>query len=80
MFAPYYSVLGCFCLASRELPGSYTAQSKTVLVDLIDLGLRGWQSLGGFPVSGFVRDVDVDQVLLITLTLTHRWLPELFRL
>jgi hypothetical protein len=28
---------GCFCLTSRKLSGSYTPQSKTVLVDLIDL-------------------------------------------
>jgi hypothetical protein len=48
-----------------------------VLVNLIDLGLRGWQSLSGFPVSGFVR-INVYQVLLITLT--HSWLPELFLL
>jgi hypothetical protein len=49
---------------------------KTVLVDLGDLRLRGWQSLGGLFVFRVVRIVDLDQVLLIT----YSWLPELFLL
>jgi hypothetical protein len=45
-----------------------------VLVDLGDLGLRGWQSLGGFLVFRVIRVDDLDQVLLIT----HSWVLELF--
>jgi hypothetical protein len=74
MFPLYDSVLGCFCLASRKRPDSYPTQSKTVLVDLGDLGLRGWQSLGGFLVFRVVCIGDLHEVLLIT----HCWLPELF--
>jgi len=54
MFAPYESVLGCLCLASRRLLGAYPTQSETVLVDL---QLRGWQSLGSLLVLGIVRIV-----------------------
>ena len=74
MFSLYDSVLGCFCLASGKLPSSYHTQSKTVLVDLGDLGLRGWQRLGGFLVFRVVRIGDLYKVLPIT----HYWLPELF--
>jgi|SRR5450432_2579784 hypothetical protein len=76
MFPQYDSVLGCLCLASSKRLGAYPTQSKTVLVG--DLGLRGWQSLGGFPIFRVVRVDDLDQVLLITLT--HSRLPELFLL
>jgi hypothetical protein len=76
MFPSYDSVLGCFCLTSNKLPSSYLTQSKTVLVDLGDLGLRGWQRLRGLLVFRVVRVVDLDQVLLIT----QSWLPELFLL
>jgi hypothetical protein len=44
----------------------YPMQSKTVLVDLGDLGLRGWQRLDGFLVFRVVRVDDLDQVLLST--------------
>mgnify|MGYP003637517001 CR=1 FL=1 len=54
MFAPYESVLGCLCLASRRPLGAYPTQSETVLVDL---QLRGWQSLGSLLVLGIVRIV-----------------------
>jgi len=54
MFALYDLVLGCLCLASSELLGAYLTQLKTVLVNL---ELRGWQSLGGFFVHRIVRVV-----------------------
>jgi hypothetical protein len=40
-----------------------------VLVALGDLGLRGWQSLGGFLIFRVVRVDDLGQVLLIN----HSW-------
>jgi hypothetical protein len=49
-----------------------------LLVDLGDLGLRGWQSLSGFLVFRVVRVDDLDQVLLTTHT--RSWLSELFLL
>jgi hypothetical protein len=58
--------------------GAYPTQSKTVLVDLGDLGLRGWQSLGGFLTVRVIHVDDFYQVLLITLT--HGRLRELFLL
>jgi hypothetical protein len=58
--------------------GAYPTQSKTVLVDLGDLGLRGWQSLGSFLAFRVIHVDDLYQVLLITLT--HGRLPELFLL
>jgi hypothetical protein len=47
-----------------------------VLVDLGDLRLPGWRILAGFLVFRVVRDVNLDQALLIT----HSWLPKLFLL
>jgi hypothetical protein len=44
-----------------------------VLVNLRDLGLHGWESLGGFLVLRVVRVDDLYRVLLIT----HNGLPEL---
>lgn len=41
-------------------------------MDLGELGLRGWQSLGGFLVFRVVRVDDPYHV--------HSWLPELFLL
>ena len=68
MFALYDSVLGCLCLASRKLLGAYLTQSETVLVDL---QLRGWQSLGSLLVHRIVRVVYLCLVLLIA----HGWPP-----
>ena len=47
-----------------------------MLVDLGDLRLRDWQSLGDILVFRVVRVEDLDQVLLTT----HSWLPALFLL
>jgi hypothetical protein len=41
-----------------------------------DLGLRGWQSIGGFLLFRVVRIDNLDQVLLIT----HSYIAELFLL
>jgi hypothetical protein len=68
--------LGYLYLVSSKRLGVYPIQSKTVLIG--DLGLYGWQSLGGFLVFRVVRIDDLDQVLLITLTYSR--LPELFLL
>jgi hypothetical protein len=46
-----------------------------VLIDLRDLELRGWQSLGGFLVFSVIPD-DLNQALLII----HSRLPEFFLL
>jgi len=68
MFAPYDSVLGCLCLASKKPPGAYLTQSKMAMVDL---QLRGWQSLSSLLVHRIGRVVYLCQVLLIT----HGWPP-----
>jgi hypothetical protein len=52
MFAPYKLVLGCHCLASRRLLSAYPTQSEMLIVDL---QLRGWQSLGSLLVHRIVR-------------------------
>jgi hypothetical protein len=51
VFAPYDSVLGCLCLASRKVLGTYPTQSKMVIFDPQS---RGWQSLSGLrlPLPG----------------------------
>jgi hypothetical protein len=68
VFAPYDSVLGCLCLASRKVLGTYPTQSKMVIFDPQS---RGWQSLSGLLTQRIVRAVYLCQVLLIT----HGWPP-----
>ena len=70
MFALYDSILGFLYVASSELPGADPTKSKIVLVDL---QLRGWQSLRGFLVYNIVG-VNHYKVLLIT----YKGSPEFF--
>ena len=63
MFRPHDSVLGCHFLASSKRLGAYPTRSKIVLVDIVNLGLCGRQSLGDFNVLRVVRVADLYQVL-----------------